>query len=391
VRIIFITSRFPYPLEKGDKLRAYHQIRHLSREHEIHLFALSHKEVEAAHRFELMKYCRTVTIHKLGQPSSAIGAVLALFQCMPMQTGWFYRRWIQQKLAKLIDEIQAEAIICQLLRTARYVDRIGVPVLLDYQDCFSAGMYRRASLSPLLTRWFYRLEAALLSRYEAKCYSRFDATTIISKNDRDLFRFEGKQEIHIIPNGVDTKYFINGNTSKAYDILFTGNLSYPPNVDAARFLVKEVIPILTAQGINIHVLLAGANPAASVRSLASDRVTVSGWMDDIRDAYNSASIFTAPMRLGTGLQNKLLEAMSMSKPCITSPLANQGLEAEAGKEILVAQTAEEVASYIKLLLNDPELAASLALKGRAFVERQYSWEHSATLLNEILRRITMRG
>jgi glycosyltransferase involved in cell wall biosynthesis len=131
-------------------------------------------------------------------------------------------------------------------------------------------------------------------------------------------------------------------------------------------------------------MIAGATPDRRVTALKSEKVTVTGWMDDIRDAYAGAKMFIAPMRIGTGLQNKLLEAMSMKTPSITTSLANDALRAEAGNEILVGDTAEELARHILNLLNDQELYNKISENGYRFVRQTYSWEEATARLNDIM-------
>jgi glycosyltransferase involved in cell wall biosynthesis len=131
-------------------------------------------------------------------------------------------------------------------------------------------------------------------------------------------------------------------------------------------------------------MLAGASPDRKVLSLKSERVTVTGWMDDIRDAYAASKIFIAPMRIGTGLQNKLLEAMSMKLPSITTPLANDALKAKDGEEILIGETSKELAKKIILLLNNNNDYERIANNGYRFVKSNYSWEEATEKLNQII-------
>jgi glycosyltransferase involved in cell wall biosynthesis len=179
---------------------------------------------------------------------------------------------------------------------------------------------------------------------------------------------------------VDHDYFSPVKGEKKYDVVFTGNMGYPPNIDAARFIAEEIFPLVLKQFPAAKLLLAGATPHARVQALKSKNITVSGWMPDIRDSYASSRIFIAPMRIGTGLQNKLLEAMAMEMPCITSILANQALGAEENKEILVGTSAREYADHIIRLLKDADFAHSLAQNGHTFVKKVFSWENSVNAL-----------
>jgi glycosyltransferase involved in cell wall biosynthesis len=160
-------------------------------------------------------------------------------------------------------------------------------------------------------------------------------------------------------------------------------MGYPPNIDAARFIAEEIFPLVLKKFPKATLLLAGANPHAKVRELQSTNITVTGWLPDIRESYATSRIFIAPMRIGTGLQNKLLEAMAMELPCITSRLANQALGAKENKEILVGTTANDYANHIIRLLQDKNNAEILAENGHAFVKREFSWEGSTAGLEEL--------
>ena len=150
-------------------------------------------------------------------------------------------------------------------------------------------------------------------------------------------------------------------------------MSYPPNVSAVIYIAKEIMPLLVKDFPNIQLLIAGATPTSSVKGLANKNITVSGWLDDIRDAYNDAKIFLAPLQIGTGLQNKLLEAMSMEIPCITSQLANNALGAKGEFDILIGETPKEYIELIKRLIEDKALRNNLTKNAKLFVEQNYNW------------------
>lgn len=171
---------------------------------------------------------------------------------------------------------------------------------------------------------------------------------------------------------------------KKYDVTFVGNMNYPPNIDSACFLVREIMPLVWKELPHAKVTIAGANPHPKVKTLQSERVSVSGWIDDIRECYAATRVFVAPMRMGTGLQNKLLEAMAMGIASVTTPISAAPLGGTAGTEILVGSTAEELSALITGLLKDDARRASVANNGRDFVTRIFSLQHAADMLNREL-------
>jgi glycosyltransferase involved in cell wall biosynthesis len=171
---------------------------------------------------------------------------------------------------------------------------------------------------------------------------------------------------------------------KKFDLVFTGNMAYAPNVNAAQFLAKEIMPLVWQKLPDTRLLLAGATPDKSVRDLASDHITISGWLDDIRVAYAESRVFIAPMRIGTGLQNKLLEAMSMKIPCVTTFLANNALNGTPDRDLLVGETATELANAVIELLTNKTKASEMADSGFQFVNTHYDWKAATEkLLNAI--------
>ena len=372
--MLVILPRVPWPLEKGDKLRAYHQLRILSRYFELHLFALNEGPVHPEAFRQLSPLFKSLHFFPLTLASRILNVGLAWLRGWPLQVGYFYNYYAHQKLKQITALQQAEYIYAQLARTAPYAVGIDAFRTLDLQDAFAAGIQRRTTKAAWYLRPFLRMEFRRMQSYEAKLLERFDQLTIISEADRNLIDSPDKERIGIVPNGVDTAFFQPLKKAHTTEIVFTGNMAYPPNIDAARFLVQEIMPFVWAEKPETRVVIAGAFPHAEVRALAGSRVKVTGWVDDIREAYASARLFIAPMRIGTGMQNKLLEAMAMEIPCITTPLANQPIGTAPGKEVRVAETPGDLATHILELLDDPESARAMAEAAAAFVREKYSWE-----------------
>ncbi|MCX6281088.1 MAG: glycosyltransferase [Bacteroidetes bacterium] len=386
MRIFFLLPRVPYPTEKGDKLRAFHQIKQLSRHHEIILCSLNDSVVHKDALHVLNKYVKAVHLISLNKFSILLNIILAFFNGRPMQVGYFYNSSAKKQILKLIKTYKPDHIFCQLIRVAEYVKDIPIPKTIDYQDVFSKGMDRRIALSPFYLRPFLKSEHRRLQNYERMVFDCFDNKIIISEPDRDLIPHPEHDKIVVVANGVDTEFFSPQEREKKYDLVFTGNMGYPPNINSAEFLVKQILPKLLPFKHDVSLLLAGSNPNLRVMVLKSSMVEVSGWVPDMRECYATARIFIAPMQIGTGLQNKLLEAMAMQIPCITSPLAFQALKAKAGEDILVAETPEEYVKHILFLLNNPVEARKIGLNGHRFVKENFSWERETAKIEALLEK-----
>lgn len=385
MRLFVLLSRFPYPLEKGDKLRAFHQLRILSKHHEIYLCALHENELEPSWINEVKQYCTELETIKISRVEQFVNLGLSLFRSEPFQVAYFYQSAAQKRVSDCIGKWKPDAIYCQLLRTAKYVQHVNsILKVIDFQDAFSKGIERRLETDPWYLKPVLYSELGRLNLYEKKVFERFDHCTIISEQDRDQLPFGQRDEVTIVRNGVELDDFQPSKEPKTVDVLFAGNMGYPPNVDAAVFLENEVMPLIRAQIPEARLMLAGARPDQKVKELASNLTEVTGWVDDIRDCYAQAKVFVAPMMIGTGLQNKLLEAMAMEIPCITSTLANNALKAKPDSEILIAQTAQEYADSVIELLQNPEKAKRIATAGHELVSKQFSWEGATNPLLDIL-------
>ncbi len=387
MKIFVLLPRIPWPLEKGDKLRAYNQIKQLALNNEVILCALNtdnNLNKEDA-RKALKPYCDSIHFFDVGKTSIVTNLIRAFFKGIPMQCGYFYNKNIHKKIRELIESHKPDMLFGQLLRTAEYIRYEETPKTIDYQDVFSMGIKRRAEIAPFFLKPVFNMEYKRLKRYEHDIFDDFNIKTIISVQDRDDIDHHKKEEILIVPNGVDHEYYSPQNREKKYDIVFTGNMAYAPNVNAVEYLANHIMPLVWKHLPDAKLYIAGATPDPRVKKVASDNIIISGWLDDMRDAYAQSRIFIAPMRIGTGLQNKLLEAMCMRLPCITTSLANGSLHAEDRKEILVGNNEYELADHIITLLTDKDKAESIAQNGYDFVHRVYDWGRATHIMEDRMR------
>ena len=383
MKIAILLSRVPYPLEKGDKLRAYNQIKELSQRHEIYLYALNDKKIHPQAIAVLSSYCKQIHVMNIGKWSILINVIKFFFKRMPMQCGYFYNAHWYKYFQSQMDALKPDVIYAQLIRTAEYVRYRPEKKVLDYQDVFSKGMYRMMTRAKGIKALVYKSEYKRLQDYESQVFNDFDHKTIITQVDRDLIKHPMSNKIVVVPNGVDTQYFMPQAVEKKYDIIFTGNMSYTPNIFACEYLVKEILPQLLKKEPNIRVVLCGVTPSSRVLSLRSKYVEVTGWVDDIREYYAKSKLFVAPMELGTGLQNKLLEAMSMGLPCITSPLASEPIKAVSHQEILVCNSVLGYVDAIYTLLHDKQQYQTISQQANVFVKQHYNWVETTKILEHL--------
>jgi len=386
LKLLVILSRVPYPLEKGDKLRAFNQIKELSKKNQIVLVALNDTKLDARAVDELKKYCVAISIIPFSKLTIIFNLVRALFSSKPLQVGYFYFSKAQQKVDEIIKKHQPDHIYCQLIRTAEYVKKYpNLPKTLDYMDVFSKGIERRKTTDKFYMKPFLAMEYRRLLKYEHDVFSFFTNKTIISEQDKNLIPHPDKDKIVVIPNGVDTEYFKAIPFDKEFELLFNGNMNYPPNVESVEYLVNKIMPLVWSKLPATRLLISGASPSKKVLALKSDRVEVSGWVDDIRYNFAISRVLVAPMQISIGLQNKLLEAMAMQMPCVTSTLANNAIGAKHDNQIMVADTPEQYAVAIIELLQNQTKAKQIAYNGYRFVISSFNWQASTAKLESLMK------
>lgn len=382
-RVLFLTPRFPHPLDKGDKLRAFHQIKVLADNHEVVLCALSHEPVTTGDIEALEPYCTRIEVVPLSRTWSWLHTAAAGLRNEPLQVGYFWSRTAAHRVRRLIDETEPDHVIAQLIRTASYVRDLAVTKTIDYMDAFSRGLLQRERMTSPPVRLLLRRERRAVERYERAIFDDFDHHTIISDRDRQFIDHDRRDAIRLLPNGVDQHAFAPRTETTDAELLFVGNMSYSPNIMAAKILAREILPRVRETRPECRLLIAGTTPTRAVRRLENDSVTVTGWIDDIAGCYARSRVFVAPMVAATGIQNKLLQAMAAGVPCVTTEMANQALGADSS-EVILARTPSEFAKAIDDLLGDPEAARDLGRRGRELVLRSFQWRRATRPLIHII-------
>lgn len=374
MKIIVISPRFPYPLEKGDKLRLYYHIKHLSFEHQVVLVSLYDNYVKNEDIEHIREFVSELYLFKLSKFTIAKNLFKAFFSKLPFQVHYFFDKSIKNDIIDIIKKENPDIIYNQLIRTAEYTKDLDYFKVIDYMDSFSEGMRKRIKTSFFPLNILYKAEYKRIKRYESDIFTYFQKHLIISEQDKNIFEKKIREKLIILPNGVNTQYFTPMKVNKKYDIGFVGNMGYRPNILATNFLANSILPELKKDNKNIKVLIAGARPAWRVKKLQDKNIEVSGWLEDIRIAYSEIKVFVSPIFTGIGQQNKILEAMAMEIPVITTSTVNNAIGAEDGKNILIADNKDEFYYSISKILHDPILEQSIGEEGRRFILENYNWD-----------------
>lgn len=382
LRINILTSRFPYPLEKGDKLRIYNQIKLLSEHHEIFLFCINDKIVSQQDLDHLSTYCAKIKIYHLAIWKRLWTVFTGILSGLPIHVAYFYDKSFKNDINIELSSTGADLTLCQLIRVVPYVTNFEGPIWIDFMDSFSGNLKRRYKKAPWWEKIWLPWEINKIAKIEQMSLSIGQHFTIISEQDRSEIDPNNDQDIFIIPNGVDTTYFCpNEYQYEVFDICFTGNLGYEPNIKAALYLIKKIGPKVEE---DYTIRIAGARPHKSLLKLSNSKYHINGWVEDIRDVYWSGKIFVAPLFTGSGQQNKILEAMACGTPVITTSLVNNAIGAEPGKEILIADDLKSFLIQIDSLRDDENLLHELSENARDFVVRKYTWKKIGEEMEEFV-------
>lgn len=376
MKILVVLSRFPYPLFKGDQLRAFHHIRMLSKENEVYLICLSENKPKEEYLKALQAHCQVIEVLGHSYLQSRFKVLNSIFNKNPLQVNYFSNGKMKRRVASLIKEHNIDLVYVQLVRMGENIPfGMGPHYHLDFQDAMSYNMKRRYHHSKSHEKRFVKEEEKRLVEYEANIAKKFDTLSAISLPDIKYLNKNITEEIFLLPNGVNDEFLeFPLEAQKEYDLIFTGNMGYHPNITACKYLVKELKPMIEEVYRPISICLAGTNPSGVVKSLASASVTVTGRVPDLRPFLAKSSLFVAPLFSGSGLQNKLLESMAIGLPSITTHLANNALKAKPNQQIVVCNDRQAFTKSIIGLLEDKEAAKQIGDNGRKFIEENYKWE-----------------
>ena len=336
-----------------------------------------------ADRNHLKSLCTDIRFYTIPKGIRLFNILRGFLNGRPAQVSYFFSQGIKRRIYQEIIQYQPDRIFCQLIRVSEYVKTLPFVKTLDFMDCFSAGMHRQARARKFPARVFYNYESKLIRRYEREVYSHFDETTIISARDRDELPLLSKNLVNVIANGIDTDFFVpDQSVKKDIDLAFVGNMGYKPNEQAVLNMLNWLRPSALFQKLN--VMIAGARPAASIRAIQYPNWDITGWLDDVRTAYWRARIFAAPLLTGSGLQNKILEAMACGLPCITTSLVNDSIDAEPGVHLFIADTQTEFVNHVETLLADADKRKRIGENARNFVVNNYRWSEFNGQLENII-------
>jgi sugar transferase (PEP-CTERM/EpsH1 system associated) len=391
MKILFLTSRMPYPPHRGDKLHIWNLLKPLSRRHEIILLTFVRNRQEAEWITKVREVCSEVYAVRLPVWKSLVNCLLAIPRNEPFQVAYYRSRRMDMLVQEQIEKTKPDVIHTHLIRMAQYTtEEKGIPVVLDLTDAVSLYLtrFREVRKNPI-AKWLLGVELQRMSRYES-IIGTFDRGLVCSNADR-RFLLDRYPDLSLstVPNGVDLEAFsTNGSACvEPFRIIFTGNMTYFPNADGAAYLVREILPKIKRIVPQVKLYLVGQNPPASVQALAGENVVVTGFVEDIRMEYLKSMVAVSPIRFGAGTQYKVLEPLTLGVPVVSSSIGLEGLGLSVGTDILVADDAQGFATAVVRLLTDESLRSAMASRASEKVRRKFSSENISRDLERIYQEV----
>jgi len=391
LNILIITPRIPYPPYRGDKLKIFNISKILSRDNEVKIITFYQRKKDKADIEELEKLGIKVILIRLTLLESIFHSIVAIFSFIPFQVAWYTSSKMRYKIDSLVKNEKFDVVYHHLIRTAQYLvgkkeeSRLNV---LDFTDAVSLYLSRMAMQEKnIIKKLFIKSELRRISKYE-KIMEKFDVACICSETDKKFLLSKGiNQNIHILSNGLDTQYF--SGEQKEYDryrIIFTGNMPYYANSDAAIYFVNEIFPkVLTAQP-KAKFYIVGQKPSRRIKNLQSENIFVTGFVPDIKQEYLKSAINIAPMRFGAGTLNKVIESIALGVPVVATSLAVGGLPEKFHKYIFIADSPDEFAEKVIKVMNDPKIRVELIQNGRTLITDLLNWDKIVLEFEHFLKR-----
>lgn len=390
MRILFVTPYVPSRI----RVRPFNLIKALAKEHEISLVSLLVDGYERTLVKDIEPYCVSIDLVPLRKWQAYANCLRALPSAVPLRVAYYRSNAFVQRIREVIQRRRIEVIHGELIKVVPALKAVQqeehIPVVYDSVDCISWFLQQamETAHTPLKKLFLYS-ELQKMRGYEQRELLAFDQLVIASPSDRErLEQLIGRAtSIQVVSNCVDTDYFAPADVvRRPNSLIFCAKLDYFPNAQAILHFCKQILPLVWQQLPDVRLTIVGNNPPPAVQALQSDqRIKVTGYVPDTRTYLGTATVALAPLLVAAGTQFKILEALAMETPMVTTPRCSQALGTRDGLHLLEAETPQEYAQAVVKVLTQPRLSRRLGYMGRRFVMEHYSWAGAAHTLNELYR------
>jgi len=393
LNILFLTARFPFPVIGGDRLKPYNLIKYLASHHNLTLVTFYHggeppEENKQAIKDLGVELC-VIPLHTI---SAGLKAFTKIFK-EPLEIGFYSSKKYFETVERLLKSKQYDLSFAFFMRTAEYLKNKEIKKILIAEDCrtlYQKRSYETSSnfIQKIVRFWEYRM----LRKYEPKIVDYFDAVTLVSNQDIEAMRKQNPDaKYQLLTNGTDINYFKPDNKIEREDILFAGKLDVWANQLMIQKIINDILPEIHKELHDTKLKIVGADPPKYIMDLQSDKIQLYANVPEMLPYLQTAAVFLHPHNGGSGIQNKLIEAMSSGCPVVTTPTGNQGINATHGKEVLIGGNDRELALHSINILRDKALADTLSKNARDLIVRNLSWDSVFNELDCIMEEVLEFG
>jgi sugar transferase (PEP-CTERM/EpsH1 system associated) len=390
--LLFLCQRLPYPPNKGEKIRAFHELKFLSKQYDVHLGCLVDDPADLAHIDALRPLCRDIHAAPIDPKWAKLTCLTGLLTNEGLSVTFFRDRSLQAWVDKVLARTRPDIVFVYSSNMAPYVLGKARRLIADIVDVDSEKWRALAETAKGPMRHVYRREWRKIAALEAQLVHASERTLLVSNAEAALLRRlvpDGANRIQGVSNGVDHRYFdptgfTGPQQGDAPEFVFTGTMDYPPNADAVAWFANAILPLIRQVEPDARFTVAGANPSRETQGLADlGGVTVTGRVPDIRPFLARCTAAVAPMRIARGIQNKVLEAMAMARPVVLTSGALEGIDAIPGQDVLLADTEQDFANACLGAIQGLHPGIGASARGR--IVRDYDWDTCLAALDTLPR------
>lgn len=393
MRVLIINDYLPYPLFGGPEIRLYNLIRRISKEHEISLVARLASPDQAQYVSHIKNFCSRIELVNIQRHHPLVhlpGLFRFALTGKPLELKFLYSRHLADKIRRLVDEIDFDIVHIERERMAFYVEALPPNVQCKKVLVFhNITSQQYARIFHVERQFVQKMRAFLYSvqteRWEPKYAERFDRIVATSEADRKLLiSANSKLRVDVITNGVDTQaYQPLPQEATGPTLLYVGSMNYEPSVDAMLYFCREILPRIRRMLSSVELWIVGKEPAKELMQLNGNGVHITGQVQDVRPFYERSSISVVPLRAGGGTRGKILEAMALGRPVVSTTIGAEGLDLVDGQHLLIADTPKQFAEKVVLLLKNRDLYKHIVTEARELVVSKYDWDVVANKLLDI--------
>lgn len=385
MKILFLTSRFPYPPYRGDKVRTYNFLKVLSEENEIHLVSFYESSEDLLNLKMLEPYCKNINLVYVPKLLSWTKALSYYFLSTPSQTAYYRSHRMERLIKKICRETDFDVAYVHLFRMNQYERFMprNIFKIVDLTDVISKEIFRSVGIKTYWKTFFDKREATKIRNYEILLAKSADEIWVISEAEKeDLIRSSGVGNVHVVENGVPVS--ITERKSDNNSILFFGYSKSKHNMDALKFLLNNILPEVAKQVPGISLKIFGAGKWGGYKNTnRSFSVANLGFISNIDNIFSTAAVLVAPILYSAGTQNKILEAMSHGVPVVTSSFGNEGIRAEVGSQIIICDNPSSYVEQIVKILSNPQIGENIGKEGQKYVRSTFSWYLATKRMDEV--------